>query len=117
MENFSEEEIKFILDCCASNLKASVENISSSNNKKLMSGLDSIMYQHELLHKLQSMVKDKQNDKKKNKLSLSGTSTTPPKDITAENIDIISDDELRDRISNGTLDDPKLEATLFPNGR
>ncbi len=117
MENFSEEEVKFILDCCASNLKASVENISSSNNKKLMSGLDSIMQQHELLHKLQSMVKDKQNDKKKNKLSLSGISTTPPKDITAENIDIISDDELRDRISNGTLDDPKLEATLFPNGR
>jgi len=117
MENFDEQEIKFILDCCAVNLKGSVEKMSNFHNKKLMSGLDDIMRQHELLHKLQSIIKDKQTDKKKNKLSLSGISTTPPKDITAENIDIISDDELKDRISNGTLDDPKLETTLFPNGR
>ena len=117
MENFNEEEIKFLLDCCAVNIKGSIEKMSNFHNKKLISELDSIMYQHELIHKLQSLVKDKQNDKKKNKLSLSGILTTPPEDVTPENINIISDDELRDRISNGTLDDPKLETTLFPNGR
>ena len=57
------------------------------------------------------------DEKKKNKLSLTGISTTPPPDVTPENLEIISDDELKNRISNGTLDDPKLEATLFPNGR
>ena len=45
--------------------------------------------------------------KKKNKLSISGV----------KNLDIISDDELMERISDGTLDDPKLETTLFPNGK
>ena len=107
MENFDEQEIKFILDCCAVNIKGSIEKMSGFHNKKLISELDSIMYQHELIHKLQSMVKDKQNDKKKNKLSISGV----------KNLDIISDDELMERISNGTLDDPKLETTLFPNGK
>ena len=55
----------------------------------------------------------------KNKAEDSGISLTKPKDITPENIkdNIISDDELRKRITNGTLVDPKLEATLFPNGR
>jgi len=54
-----------------------------------------------------------------NKIEDSGISLTKPKDITPENIKdyIISDDELRKRITNGTLVDPKLEATLFPNGR
>ena len=54
-----------------------------------------------------------------NKIEDSGISLTKPKDITPENIkdNIISDDELRKRITNGTLVDPKLEATLFPNGR
>ena len=54
-----------------------------------------------------------------NKIEDSGISLTKPKDITPENIKdyIISDDELRKRITNGTLFDPKLEATLFPNGR
>ena len=117
MKNFDEQEIKFILDCCAVNIKGSIEKMSGFHNKKLISELDSIMYQHELIHKLQSMVKDKQIDKKKNKLSISGISTTPPEHLTPENINIISDDELKNRISNGTLDDPKLEATLFPNGR
>ena len=55
--------------------------------------------------------------KKKNKLSLTGISTTPPEDITPENIQTISDDELKKRIVNGTLVDDKLETTLFPNGR
>ena len=32
-------------------------------------------------------------------------------------LNIVSDDELRERIINGTLVDPKLEATLFPNGK
>ena len=40
-----------------------------------------------------------------------------PKDITPENIKIISDSELRNRYIDGQLDDPKLETTLFPNGR
>ena len=54
-----------------------------------------------------------------NKIEDSGISLTKPKNITPENIKdyIISDDELRKRITNGTLVDPKLEATLFPNGR
>ena len=30
---------------------------------------------------------------------------------------LVSDDELRERIINGSLDDPKLETTLFPNGK
>jgi len=49
----------------------------------------------------------------------SGITTTKPKDVTPE-IGVpfnVSDDELRERIINGTLVDPKLEATLFPNGR
>ena len=40
-----------------------------------------------------------------------------PEPVTPENVKIISDDELRERIINGSLDDPKLETTLFPNGR
>ena len=54
-----------------------------------------------------------------NKIEDSGISLTKPKDITSENIKdyIISDDELRKRIIDGTLVDSKLEATLFPNGR
>ena len=43
-------------------------------------------------------------------------SLTKPEPVTPENIQIISDDELRKRIINGSLDDPKLETTLFPNG-
>ena len=42
---------------------------------------------------------------------------TKPKDVTPENINFISDDELRKRIINGQLDDPRLETTLFPKGR
>ena len=45
-------------------------------------------------------------------------SLTKPKPVTPETgIPFISDDELRKRIINGSLDDPKLETTLFPNGR
>ena len=49
----------------------------------------------------------------------SGISLTPPEPITPENIkdNIISDDELRQKIINGELVDEKLEATLFPNGK
>jgi len=51
--------------------------------------------------------------------------TLKPKDITPEDealnplgkFKLVSDDELRERIINGSLDDPKLETTLFPNGR
>ena len=43
--------------------------------------------------------------------------TGKPKDVTPENIKIISDSELRNRYIDGQLDDPKLETTLFPNGR
>ena len=117
MEDFDEIEIKFILDCCTSNLKGSVEGIGRYSGKMLMSKLDDIMYQHKLLHKLQSKIKDRKDEKKKNKLSLTGISTTPPKDVTPENIKIISDSELRNRYIDGQLDDPKLETTLFPNGR
>ena len=45
-------------------------------------------------------------------------SLTKPKPMTPETgISFVSDDELRKRIINGSLDDPKLETTLFPNGR
>ena len=40
-----------------------------------------------------------------------------PEPVTPENIKIVSDDELRKQIIDGTLVDPKLETTLFPNGR
>ena len=47
----------------------------------------------------------------------SGITTTKPEPVTPENVKIISDDELRKQIIDGTLVDEKLEATLFPNGR
>ena len=37
--------------------------------------------------------------------------------FTPENVKIVSDDELRKQLIDGTLVDPKLETTLFPNGR
>ena len=48
----------------------------------------------------------------------SGISLTPPKDITPDNLkdNMITDDELR-KLLSGELEDPRLEATLFPNGR
>tara|TARA_R110000824_G_scaffold285679_1_gene473809 strand:- start:202 stop:576 length:375 start_codon:yes stop_codon:yes gene_type:complete len=116
-KDLDEKEIQFIMNCCALNIKASLENISRFSGKTLLSKLDEIMYQNELIHKLQSKIKDKKDGKKKNKLSLTGISTTPPEDITPENLEIISDDELKKRIVNGTLVDDKLETTLFPNGR
>jgi len=106
-KDLDEKEIQFILNCCTTNLKASVEDISRFSGKTLQSKLDDIMYQNELLHKLQSKIKSIQDGKKKNKLSISGV----------KNLDIISDDELMERISDGTLDDSKLETTLFPNGK
>ena len=116
-KDLDEKQIQFILNCCASNLKASVENISRFSGKTLQLKLDEIMYQNELLHKLQSKIKDIKDEKKKNKLSLTGISTEQPPDVTPENLEIISDDELKKRIINGTLVDDKLETTLFPNGR
>ena len=47
----------------------------------------------------------------------SGIMTTKPEPVTPENIKIISDDELRKQLIDGTLVDPKLETTLFPNGK
>ena len=117
-KDLDEKEIQFIMNCCASNLKASVEDISRFSGKTLQLKLDEIMYQNELLHKLQSKIKDIKDEKKKNKLSLlTGISTEQPPDVTPENLEIISDDELKKRIINGTLVDDKLETTLFPNGR
>ena len=40
-----------------------------------------------------------------------------PEPVTPENVKIVSDDELRKQIIDGTLVDPKLETTLFPNGK
>ena len=117
-KDLDEKEIQFIMNCCASNLKASVEDISRFSGKTLQLKLDEIMYQNELLHKLQSKIKDIKDEKKKNKLSLlTDISTEQPPDVTPENLEIISDDELKKRIINGTLVDDKLETTLFPNGR
>ena len=48
----------------------------------------------------------------------SGITTTKPEPVTPENIKIVSnDDELRKQLIDGTLVDPKLETTLFPNGK
>ena len=49
----------------------------------------------------------------------SGISLTPPKDITPDNLkdNMITDDELRKKLLSGELEDTRLEATLFPNGR
>ena len=117
-KDLDEKQIQFILNCCASNLKASVENISRFSGKTLQLKLDEIMYQNELLHKLQSKIKDIKDKKKKNRLSLlAGISTEQPPDVTPENLEIISDDELKKRIINCTLVDDKLETPLFPNGR
>ena len=44
-------------------------------------------------------------------------SLTKPKSVRETGIPFVSDDELRKRIINGSLDDPKLETTLFPNGK
>jgi len=117
-KDLDEKEIQFIMNCCASNLKASVESIGRFSGKTLLSKLDDIMYQNKLIHKLQSKIKDKKDEKKKNRLSLlTGISTEQPEDVTPENLEIISDDELRKKIINGSLVDDKLETTLFPNGR
>lgn len=53
-------------------------------------------------------------DKKK-----TGISLTPPEPITPDNLKdhMVTDDELREKIKSGELEDPRLEATLFPNGR
>ena len=40
-----------------------------------------------------------------------------PEPVTPENVKIVSDDELRKQIIDGTLVDPKLETTLLPNGK
>ena len=41
-----------------------------------------------------------------------------PEPVTPENVKIISDDDkLRKQLIDGTLVDPKLETTLFPNGK
>ena len=45
-------------------------------------------------------------------------SLTKPKPVTPETgIPFVSDSELRNRFIDGTLVDPKLETTLFPNGK
>jgi len=44
-------------------------------------------------------------------------SLTKPKSVRETGIPFVSEDELKKRVINGTLDDPKLETTLFPNGR
>jgi len=40
-----------------------------------------------------------------------------PEPVTPENVKIVSEDELRKQLIDGSLVDPKLETTLFPNGR
>jgi len=47
----------------------------------------------------------------------SGITTTKPEPVTPENVKIVSEDELRKQLIDGTLVDPKLETTLFPNGK
>ena len=45
-------------------------------------------------------------------------SLTKPEPVTPETgIPSVSDSELRNRFIDGTLVDPKLETTLFPNGK
>ena len=117
MENFTLEEVKQMLDGVKQNgsdlLKerlAMYKNGSYSTTAKGIRGdvRDLIAYE-KLISKLIVYI-DKET-KKKRKLS------TKPEPVTPKNIKIISDSELRNRYIDGQLDDPKLETTLFPNGR
>ena len=44
-------------------------------------------------------------------------SLAKPKSVRETRIPVVSEDEVKKGVINGTLDDPKLETTLFPNGR
>ncbi len=125
MENFTLKEVKILLDSFKQNgfdlLKRQLsmyENGSyNATAKNMRSDVRDLIAYEQLLNKLIVYIDNETRKQKKLKLS-TGITTTKPKDVTPETgIPFVSDDELRERIINGSLVDPKLETTLFPNGK
>ena len=122
MENFTLEEVKILLSSFKKHgielLADRIQRHGSEDNAEryvTKDVRDLILYE-KLLEKLSLYVTNETKNRKRLKLA-TGITTTKPKPVTPENIQIISDDELRNRFIDGTLVDPKLETTLFPNGK
>ena len=126
MENFTLKELKILLDSFKNNgfdlLKKQISmyedfSVERATAKDIRSDVRDLIAYEQLLNKLIIYIDNETKKQRKLKLS-TGITTTKPKDVTPETgIPFVSDDELRERIINGSLDDPKLETTLFPNGR
>ena len=126
MENFTLKELKILLDSFKNNgfdlLKKQISmyedfSVERATAKDIRSDVRDLIAYEQLLNKLIVYIDNETKNQKKLKLA-TGITTTKPKDVTPETgIPFVSDDELRERIVNGTLDDPKLETTLFPNGK
>ena len=126
MENFTLKELKILLDSFKNNgfdlLKKQISmyedfSVERATAKDIRSDVRDLIAYEQLLNKLIIYIDNETKKQRKLKLS-TGITTTKPKDVTPETgIPFVSDDELRERIVNGTLDDPKLETTLFPNGK
>ena len=126
MENFTLKELKILLDSFKNNgfdlLKKQISmyedfSVERATAKDIRSDVRDLIAYEQLLNKLIIYIDNETKKQRKLKLS-TGITTTKPKDVTPETgIPFVSDDELRERIVNGSLDDPKLETTLFPNGR
>ena len=126
MENFTLKELKILLDSFKNNgfdlLKKQISmyedfSVERATAKDIRSDVRDLIAYEQLLNKLIIYIDNETKKQRKLKLS-TGITTTKPKDVTPETgIPFVSDDELRERIVNGSLVDPKLETTLFPNGR
>ena len=124
MENFTLEEVKILLSSFKKHgldlLTDRIQRHGSEDNAEryvTKDVRDLILYE-KLLEKLSRYVTNETKNQKKLKLA-TGITTTKPKDVTPETgIPFVSDDdELRKQLIDGTLVDPKLETTLFPNGK
>ena len=126
MENFTLKELKILLDSFKNNgfdlLKKQISmyedfSVERATAKDIRSDVRDLIAYEQLLNKLIIYIDNETKKQRKLKLS-TGITTTKPKDVTPETgIPFVSDDELRERIVNGSLVDPKLETTLFPNGK
>ena len=126
MENFTLKELKILLDSFKNNgfdlLKKQISmyedfSVERATAKDIRSDVRDLIAYEQLLNKLIIYIDNETKKQRKLKLS-TGITTTKPKDVTPETgIPFVSDDELRERIVNGSLVDPKLETILFPNGK
>ena len=92
-------------------------SVERATAKDIRSDVRDLIAYEQLLNKLIIYIDNETKKQRKLKLS-TGITTTKPKDVTPETgIPFVSDDELRKRLIDGTLVDPKLETTLFPNGK